>query len=53
MDLSRLSRNSLFVLDAASTHNIQFDDPELVARAVELVVDAAANRLTLSRLLLK
>ena len=43
VDLSRLSRNALFVLDPTSTHNIHFDDPELVARAVELVVAAATT----------
>jgi pimeloyl-ACP methyl ester carboxylesterase len=51
VDLSRLSQNSLFVLDPASTHNIHFDDPELVARAVELVVEAAAQGATLPPLL--
>jgi hypothetical protein len=51
VDLSRLSRNAIFVLASGSTHNIHFDDPALVARAVELVVDAAAKGATLPRLL--
>lgn len=43
VDLSRLSRNALFVLAQNSTHNIHFDDPGLVARAIELVVQTAAS----------
>jgi pimeloyl-ACP methyl ester carboxylesterase len=44
MDLSRLSRNSKFILDPSSTHNIQVDNPRLVARAIEEVVAAASKR---------
>ena len=44
VDLSRLSRNALFVLATTSTHNIHFDDPTLVARAVEMVVEASTKR---------
>ena len=40
IDLSRLSRNSRFILDASSTHEIQRDDPRLVARSIEDVVRA-------------
>jgi pimeloyl-ACP methyl ester carboxylesterase len=43
IDLSRLSRNALFVLDPTSTHNIHFDDPALVARAIEMVAEAASK----------
>lgn len=43
VDLTRLSRNALFVLASASAHNIHFDDPALVARAIELVVEAASK----------
>jgi pimeloyl-ACP methyl ester carboxylesterase len=43
VDLSRLSRNALFALAPTSTHNIHFDDPALVARAIGLVVDAASK----------
>jgi pimeloyl-ACP methyl ester carboxylesterase len=42
VDLARLSRNSLFVLATGSTHNVHLDDPALVARAIEVVVDAVA-----------
>ena len=43
VDLSRLSRNSMFVLDPSSTHNIQIDDAPLVARAIEAVLEAVAK----------
>jgi pimeloyl-ACP methyl ester carboxylesterase len=43
IDLSRLSRNSMFVLDPSSTHNIQIDDAPLVARAIEVVLEAVAK----------
>ena len=47
IDLSRLSRNALFVLAPTSTHSIHFDDPALVARAIEVAVDAATNKAAL------
>ena len=43
VDLSRLSRNALFVLAPTSTHNIHVDDPALVARAIQLDVEAAST----------
>jgi pimeloyl-ACP methyl ester carboxylesterase len=43
IDLSRLSSNSKFVLDPSSGHQIQTDNPELVARAIEEVVEAVAK----------
>jgi len=43
MDLSRLSRNSRFILDPSSGHGIPTDNPKLVARAIEDVVAAAAS----------
>jgi len=43
IDLSRLSRNALFVLDPTSGHDIQTDDAPLVARAIEMVVEAASK----------
>jgi pimeloyl-ACP methyl ester carboxylesterase len=43
IDLSELSTNSKFVLDPASRHEIQSDDPPLVARAIEEVLDALAT----------
>jgi pimeloyl-ACP methyl ester carboxylesterase len=43
VDLSRLSRNSRFILDPASGHQIPSENPKLVARAIEEVVDAVRN----------
>jgi pimeloyl-ACP methyl ester carboxylesterase len=48
IDLSRLSRNSRFVLDPSSTHNIQIDDAPLVARAIEVVLEAVAKGTSLA-----
>jgi pimeloyl-ACP methyl ester carboxylesterase len=51
MDLARLSRNSRFVRDSLSGHNIHVDNPTLVADAIEEVVTAAmqGTRLTETR----
>lgn len=38
VDLARLSRNSKFVLDPSSSHNIHIDNPQLVASAIEEVL---------------
>ena len=48
MDLARLSRNSKFVRDPLSGHNIHVDNPKLVATAIEEVVTAGmkGTRLT-------
>lgn len=43
IDLARLSRNSKFVLDPSSGHDIEIDDPQLVAHAIEEVVDAVST----------
>lgn len=43
IDLARLSRNSKFVRDPSSGHNIHTDNPQLVARAIEDVLEAASN----------
>jgi pimeloyl-ACP methyl ester carboxylesterase len=43
VDAAHLSRNSKFVLDPNSGHNIQLDDPKIVADAVEEVVAAVKN----------
>jgi pimeloyl-ACP methyl ester carboxylesterase len=43
VDLSRLSRNSRFILDPTSGHAIHIDNPQLVARAIEEVVNAATT----------
>jgi pimeloyl-ACP methyl ester carboxylesterase len=48
IDLARLSRNSKFILDPSSRHEIQIDNPQLVARAIDEVLEAVSkgNRLT-------
>ena len=43
VEASHLSRNSKFVLDPNSGHNIQLDDPKAVADAVDEVVGAVKN----------
>jgi pimeloyl-ACP methyl ester carboxylesterase len=43
IDLARLSRNAKFILDPSSGHEIQTDNPQLVARAIEEVVEAASK----------
>lgn len=49
LDASHLSRNSKFLLDPNSGHNIQLDDPNAVAAAVEQIVAAATHRTKLTR----
>jgi len=48
-DLAGLSRNSKFVLDSASGHAIQQDNPSLVAHAIEEVLEAATRHARLVR----
>lgn len=43
IDLSRLSSNSRFILDPASGHNIEIDNPQLVARSIEEVLTCLSN----------
>jgi pimeloyl-ACP methyl ester carboxylesterase len=44
-ELSKLSRNSKFILDPASGHNIEHDNPKLVAEVIEqLVREISVNR---------
>jgi len=43
-DLAGLSRNSKFVLDPSSSHNIQTDNPQLVADSIEEVLKALFTR---------
>jgi pimeloyl-ACP methyl ester carboxylesterase len=43
--LSKLSRNSKFILDPTSSHNIEHDNPKLVAQAIQELV----NELSLGR----
>jgi pimeloyl-ACP methyl ester carboxylesterase len=47
IDLSRLSRNALFVVDPTSGHDIHIEDAALVARAIEMVLEAATTAMTL------
>lgn len=42
-DLAHLSRNSKFILASSSGHAIHNDDPELVARAIKEVLEAASK----------
>jgi len=43
--LSKLSRNSKFILDPTSGHNIEHDNPKLVAEAIqELVSELSRGR---------
>jgi pimeloyl-ACP methyl ester carboxylesterase len=46
---ARLSRNSKFILDPDGGHNLQIDDPKLVARAIEEVVAAVKGKSRLVR----
>ena len=48
IDLSRLSSNSKFVLDPSSGHNIQADNPQLVARSIEEILAALTKGVPLS-----
>jgi pimeloyl-ACP methyl ester carboxylesterase len=50
MDLAGLSRNSKFVRDPLSGHNIHVDNPTLVANAIEEVVTAAMKGTTLAEI---
>jgi hypothetical protein len=43
MGLVLLSRNSKLVRDPSSSHNIQLDNPQLVARVIAEVVEAAVK----------
>jgi pimeloyl-ACP methyl ester carboxylesterase len=47
-DLARLSRNSRLVRDPSSGHHIHVDNPELVARSIEEVIQAASQGTRLS-----
>ena len=46
-DLKALSRNAKFVLDSTSTHNMPSDDPAIVARAIDEVLQAIATKTAL------
>jgi pimeloyl-ACP methyl ester carboxylesterase len=47
-DLARLSRNAKLVRDPSSGHHIHVDNPELVARSIEEVIQAALKGTRLS-----
>lgn len=49
INAAHLSRNSKFVLDANSGHNIQLEDPKAVALAVEQVIAAIKDRKKLAQ----
>ena len=48
-DLAQLSRNSKFILDPSSGHAIHNDNPQLVARAIEEVLEAASKGIPLKQ----
>jgi pimeloyl-ACP methyl ester carboxylesterase len=47
-DLARLSRNSKLVRDPSSGHHIHVENPELVVRAIEEVIETAVRQTRLS-----
>jgi pimeloyl-ACP methyl ester carboxylesterase len=47
-DLARLSRNSKFILALTSGHAIHNEDPHLVARAIQEVIEAVSKRVPLA-----
>lgn len=47
-DLARLSRNSKLVRDPSSGHHIHVENPQLVVRAIEEVIEAAVRHTKLS-----
>src|SRR5262245_65507850 len=47
-DLAHLSRNSKFILAPTSGHAIQNEDPLLVARAIEEVIEAVSKNAPLA-----
>lgn len=48
IDLARRSRNSKFILDPSSGHQLPSENPKLVARAVEEVVEAVSKGIRLA-----
>lgn len=43
-DLTILSSNSKFILDPKSSHSIQKDNPEIVAQAIQLVINSITSK---------
>ena len=48
-ELSKLSRNSRFIRDPTSSHNVQHDNPKLVATAVQELVDRLSQRVSVGQ----
>jgi pimeloyl-ACP methyl ester carboxylesterase len=42
-DLAHLSRNSKFIVDPSGGHNLHLQNPQLVARSIEEVIEAASK----------
>ncbi len=49
VEMARLSRNSKFIIDPDSSHNIELDNPQLVAQSVEAVIIAIKGHTRLTR----
>jgi pimeloyl-ACP methyl ester carboxylesterase len=47
--LSKLSRNSKFIRDSTSSHNVQYDNPKLVATSVQEVMNRQSQPATVER----
>ena len=45
-ELSKLSRNSRFIRDPTSSHNVQHDNPKLVATAIQELVNRQSQRVS-------
>jgi len=43
-DLTILSNNSKFILDPKSSHSIQNDNPEIVAKSIQLVINSITSK---------
>lgn len=43
-DLTILSNNSKFILDPKSSHSIQNDNPEIVAQAIQIVINSITSK---------
>ena len=43
-DLTILSSNSKFILDPKSSHSIQNDDPEIVAKSIQIVINSITSK---------
>ena len=48
VEMAHLSSNSKFILDPGSGHNLQLENPQLVARAIEEVIDAVKGHTQLT-----